>query len=282
MALASITAHQIVRHSPEASPQLHTRDTPLASAGPLEELVYELKTQFIRKGGKSYGRFNPELGESPFGAWLQDYRQERMSFTSFTQKVIDAFKERVENTESTCDGYLFFVEEQLEAGDYLFLFFVEHESGLYLDSELQLTNSRYLDTANFSLAAKINYADWDAGNSGTYLTIMSSRGDKDLADAFSQTLGFSDKYDLKSETREFLEVVEDFSKTLDEPTARLTRNKVADYCLEQNKAGRAVTLAELSENLAEETKGYQPDTLPVLSNTKNRISNPNSSPTLAR
>ena len=54
-------------------------------------------------------------------------------------------------------------------------------------------------------------------------------------------------------------MVDDFSQTLDEATAKITRSKVVNYCLEQNKAGKAVTIADLSQNLAEEVKSYEPE-----------------------
>lgn len=258
MALTSIIAHHIYRHIPNDSPSVQTRTETLPINGKLEDLAYELKTQFIRKGGKSYGRFADAIGEYPLAAWLKDYRQERMGFASFTQKAIQHFQQLLEKTESPLDSYLFFVEETLEAGKFLYVLLVEHEAALYLDANLELTGSVYLDTANINLAAKIDYNDWDNGNSATYLTLMRSRSEKDIADAFSEFTGFADKYDLRTDTREFLEVVEQFTHTLDEPTARLTRTKVADYCLEQNKTGKAVAITELSNSLAEEIKGYTP------------------------
>ena len=70
MALTSIIAHRIYRHSPGSAFELQLRGEVFSSAGKLEELAYELKTQFIRKGGKSYGRFSDELGEFPLPAGL--------------------------------------------------------------------------------------------------------------------------------------------------------------------------------------------------------------------
>src|SRR5690606_34617421 len=99
----------------------------------------------------------------------------------------------------------------------------------------------------------------NAGNSSTYLTLMRARGDKDIAEAFSQFIAFTDKYDIKQETAEFLSVVDQFSETLDEPTAKITRAKVVDYWLEQNNAGKTVAIADLSQTLAQEVKGYEPE-----------------------
>lgn len=258
MALTSIIVHQIYRHLPDDAPGIQTRAEAFPLNGKLEELAYELKTQFIRKGGKSYGRFSEDIGEYPFAAWLGDYRNERTGFDRFSEKAMQQFQQLLEKAESTLDSYVFFVEESIEAGKYLYLFVVEHQTGLYLDSNLELTDSRYLDTADLSLAAKIDFQDWDSGNSATYLTLMRNRSEKDIADCFGQWVGFADKYDLRTDTRDFLDAVDQFTQGLDEPTARLTRTRVADYCLEQNKTGKTVAIAELSNSLAEEIKAYSP------------------------
>ncbi|HSC68166.1 MAG TPA: nucleoid-associated protein [Cellvibrio sp.] len=259
MAITSIIAHRIYRQSPGSAFELQLRSEAFATSGKLEELAYELKTQFIRKGGKSYGRFSDELGEFPLPAWLGDYREERLGFVSFTHKAMQQFQQVLEKAESLLDAYIFFVEEKLEIGDTLSVYLVEHHSGLYLDADLMLEGSLSLDTSGFNLAAKIQLHDWVSGESATYLTLMRSRSDKDIADGFTNFIAFTDKQDIKQETAEFLQIVDEFSQTLDETTARITRSKVVDYCLEQNKAGKPVTIAALSSNLAEEVKSYEPE-----------------------
>ena len=259
MALTSIVAHRIYRHSPGGAFELQLRNDVFALNGKLEELAYELKTQFIRKGGKSYGRFSDELGEFPLPAWLRDCRDERLSFLSFSHKAMQQFQQALEKAESLLDAYIVFVEEKLEVGDTLSLYLVEHQSGLYLDGDLVLDDSLFLDTTGFNLAAKIQLNDWLSGDSTTYVTLMRARSDKDIAEAFTHFIAFTDKQDIKQETAEFLKVVDDFSNTLDETTAKITRTKVVDYCLEQNKAGKAVTIADLSSTLAEEVKSYEPE-----------------------
>lgn len=259
MAITALVAHRIYRHSPGTAFELQLRGEPFITNGKLEELAYELKAQFIRKGGKSYGRFSDELGEFPLPAWLKDSREERLSFLSFTHKAMQQFQHALESAESLLDAYVFFVEEKLEVGDTLQVYLLEHLSGIYLDGELAIDESLHLDTSGFNLAAKVQLQDWADANSSTYLTLIRSRTDKDIADAFTQFIAFTDKQDIKQETAEFLKVVDDFSQTLDDTAAKLTRTKVVNYCLEQNKAGKAVTIAALSQNLAEEVKSYEPD-----------------------
>lgn len=259
MAINAIVAHRIFRHSPGSAFELQLRNDLFALNGKLEELAYELKAQFIRKGGKSYGRFSEDIGEFPLPSWLKDTREDRLGFLSFTQKAMQQFQQSLEGAESLLDAYLVFVDERLEAGDTLSVYLVEHMSGLYLDGDLQIDESLYLDINGFTLAAKAQLQDWVDGESNTYLTLIRSRGDKDIADAFTNFVAFTDKHDIKQETAEFLKVVDDFSQTLDETTAKITRTKVANYCLEQNKAGKTVTIEDLSHNLAEEIKSYEPE-----------------------
>jgi nucleoid-associated protein len=259
MAITAIVAHRIYRHSPGSAFELQLRNELFTTNGKLEELAYELKAQFIRKGGKSYGRFSTETGEFPLSAWLKDLREDRMGFLNFTHRAIKQFQQTLEQAESLLDAYVFFVEEKLEMGDTLSVYLIEHLSGLYLDGELAMDESLYLDTSGYNLAARIQLQDWVEGDSSTYLTLIRSRGDKDIAEAFTQFIAFTDKHDIKQETAEFLQIVDEFSQTLDEATAKITRTKVVNYCLEQNKAGKAVTIADLSQNLAEEVKSYEPE-----------------------
>lgn len=259
MAITALVSHRIFRRSPDTAFELKLRNETFELTGTLEELAYELKAQFIRKGGKSYGRFSDEIGEYPLPAWLKDAQEERLSFLSFTHKAMQQFQHSLEGAESLLDAYVVFVEEQLEAGATLTVYMMEHMSGLYLDGDLQINESLHLDINGFTLAAKVQLQDWADSSSTTYLTLIRSRTDKDIADAFTQFIAFTDKQDIKQETAEFLKVVDDFSHTLDEATAKITRTKVANYCLEQNKAGKTVTIVDLSQNLAEEVKSYEPE-----------------------
>lgn len=258
MALTSIISHQLLRNSPDNKVDVKLRVETFNINGRLEELFYELKSQFLRKSGKTYGRFSTDTAEFPFSAWLREYRQERLGFASFTQRAIKELQSLLEKNASLFDMHLFFAEEKFETGHYLYLFAIEHMSGLYLNADIQLEDSRYLDTNGFYLAAKIDLLEWENDASLTYLTLMRARGDKDLSEALAKLTGFSDKHDIKSDTSEFLEIVDRYSESLDEQTARATRATVVDYCLEKNKAGKSVVIAELSDTLSKELKTSEP------------------------
>ncbi|RYY76409.1 MAG: nucleoid-associated protein [Gammaproteobacteria bacterium] len=259
MAFSHIIAHRIQRMQPNASASLQLRPDVFGVNGKLEELAYELKVNFIRKGGKFYGRFSAETVEFPFSSWLKEFREERVGFESFTHKAMKHLSYAIEKTENAFDGYVFFLIEKIEAGETLYVFVVEHTHSVYLDAELAISDSYFLNSSQFTLAAKISLNDWEAGDSVTYLALLRERGEKELSDAFTEFLGFSDKHDVKNDTVEFLKIVDNFTESLDETTAKMTRNKVVDYCLEQHKAGKSVVIHDLSNSLSDELKTYEPD-----------------------
>lgn len=259
MAFSHIIAHRIQRLQSTDSAQLQLRPEIFSPSGKLDELGYELKVNFIRKGGKFYGRFSDETLEFPFASWLKEFREERLGFESFTHKAMKQFAYAIEKTDITFDAYVFFLIEKIEAGDSLFVFVVEHTNSLYLDGDLAISDSCFLNSAKFSLATKINVSDWAAGESVTYLAMLRERGEKEISDAFTEFVGFSDKHDVKSDTVEFLKIVDNFTEALDENTAKMTRSKVVDYCLEQHKAGKSVVIKDLSNSLSEDLKTYEPE-----------------------
>lgn len=259
MAFSHIIAHRIYRLQPTGAVQQQLRPEIFLPSGKLDELGYELKVNLIRKGGKFYGRFSDATVEFPLSAWLKEWRSERLGFASLTHKAMQHFALCLEKTELTLDAYVFFIIEKIEAGEALYVFVVEHSQSIYLDGELAISDSCFLNSAKFTLAAKINLNDWEAGESVTYVALLRERGEKEMSDAFTDFIGFSDKHDVKSDTVEFLKIVDNFAESLDENTAKMTRNKVVDYCLEQNKAGKSVAIKDLSTALSEELKSYEPE-----------------------
>ena len=161
-------------------------------------------------------------------------------------------KTELDKTEELIEGFIIFAYEQQEVGDSVHIFFAEHNSGQYIDADMDLSDSLYLDTNGIRLAAKININDWlseDSHKESNALTLLRWRGEKELSDAFNDFIGFAEKRDLSAETEEFLEVVTDYTKDLPEEVAQHTKTQVVNYCLEQDKAGKPVVISELSSQL---------------------------------
>ncbi len=262
MALTRIIAHRIHRQDPMSVAALSLGDHCWEQHGRIEECFRELKHGMIKRLGKDYGRFSEDTASHPFSSWLTQYIEEKLSFESFTQKAMEHCKVELDKTDVVFDGFLFFAHEEQEAATYLHVFVVQHNTGQFIDGELTINESFYLDTSGVRLAAKVNITDWksdDPHKVANALTVLRWRGEKELSDVFTQFIGFAEKVDVGAETEVFLEAVSDYTKELPDDVAHHTKKQVVNYCLEQNKEGRPVVMAELSAELKENPVAHKGD-----------------------
>ena len=254
MALVHMIAHQLQRANPEAQASVKLRETCLPQDGRVEECFRELKHCVMRRFSKDYGRFSDDHGAHPLSSWLGQYVEEKLSFESVTQKAMQHFKQELDKTEVVTDGFLFFAYEKMEFETLLHIFFVQHNTGQYIDGDAELNESFYLDTGNICLAAKVNITDWQSGDahrSSNALMLLRWRGEKELTDVFANGIGFAEKVDLSADTEAFLEVVSEYTQDLPDNIAHHTKKQVVDYCLEQDKIGKPVVIEELSTQLTD-------------------------------
>jgi nucleoid-associated protein len=252
MALTHIIAHRIQRQDPLKEATAALRDHCWSKNGRVEECFRELKHGMIKRLGKEYGRFSDDSASHPVSNWLREYTQDKLSFESFTQKAMSQLKNALDKTEEVLDGFLFFAHETQESVEYMHIFMVQHNTGQFIDGELEMSESFHLDTTGVTLAAKVNLTDWQSGDehrASNALTLLRWRGEKELSDVFADFIGFAEKVDLGAETETFLGLVAEYTKDLPETTAHQTKKQVVNYCLEQDKMGKPVVMAELSSEL---------------------------------
>ncbi len=261
MPLSKIIAHRIQRTSPTDTATLKLHDKVWALNGKVEECFRELKHAMIKRLGKDYGRFSDDVGSHPLSSWLQEYTEEKLSFESASQKAMGHLKNELDKTEEVIDCFVFFAHETQEVAEYIHIFFAQHHAAVFLDGDIKLNDSLYLDTSDIRLAAKINLTDWQSGDNykvANTLTLLRARGEKELSDVFLTFIGFSEKIDIRADTEEFLNVVTDYTKDLPEDVAHHTKKQVVNYCIEQNKMGKPVAMDELSQELKDNPASRAP------------------------
>ncbi|WP_370980053.1 nucleoid-associated protein [Agaribacterium sp. ZY112] len=262
MALQTISAQSFSRLQPD-SPALLSLHDDWAIDGRVDELFRELKQQLIKRSGKLYGRLSDDSARHPTAAWIKDWREGKQSFNSLCKKLMQQLKTEFDESESLFESFVIFAHEKLQNEELLYVFTVQHQSAHFLNNELALEPSLYLDSKSLGLSAKLNLSELesDEAHTDTPLILVRSRGEKEVSDHFSNTIGFSDKRDTSKETEVFLEVVNEFAEKLPPVEAAVTRKQVVDYCLEQDKVGKSVNISELSEEIEQGRKqvdSYQP------------------------
>lgn len=252
MPFQSIIAHRLYRPSPSAPVATTLANGCWPLTGKSEDCVRALKRSWLKRGGKVYGRFDDDIGSNPLPAWLKSWQEGTISFTKLTEHCLKQAETLLSNTESYLDVYGLFAHEVLESTEYLWLFLTAHEPAFAITNDLTLDDAFYLDTSRFVMAAKVNLSEFESGESNKYLTLVRLAGEKELSEWFEVVVGFTDKLDIAKQTEQLLGVVEDYARQLPEEQAEQTREKVVEYCLEQSKAGEAVSLGSLSKEVTPE------------------------------
>lgn len=254
MAIKNLITHRLCKSSPTSQGEIQLRQSELDLNGKTEELCRELKNNYIRKAGKTYGCFSEDTAEHPLSPLLLEFLEEKISFVSLCTKFMTHLKLQMDKVDSPLDNRVIFFFEQSEAGDAFYVFLVDHSSGQYFDGELNLCDVIYLDTQSINLAAKVKIPELLAGDQQNYLSLLRWRGEKELSDAFAETMGFANKVDVAADTSQFLELVTHYTRDLPDEQAKETRQQVVEYCLEQDKSGHPVAIQALSQQISHEHK----------------------------
>ena len=251
MALSHLIAHQIARASATDEARLTLRPDELPLDGKNDELMRELKHAYVGKAGKAYGQFADDYSSYPLSRWLDEYVSGRLGFAGFSEKAAQHLKIELEKTEVCLEGHLLFMQESLADGEFLYLFVVDHNEGVYIDGNLDMASSQYLNVSRVGLGAKVNITEWGREGGKHYLSVLRPRGDKKLTDLFWEFVGFTDRLDVAAETTEFLDIVAAYTQAMPEEEAQQTRVKVVDYCIDKDKSGEAVVMEDLSAHINE-------------------------------
>lgn len=212
----------------------------------------KLKATLLQRAGKRYGIFNPE---NPFfNTLIRNWQQDSIPFASWARKAVNHLSESLDSTDFLMDGYIALFHEELADSDKLYIFHLRYKDSVTVDSNLHLSETRYLDFSSTGFGLVINLTDWSHNNDAKYITFSFGRGDRPLQNSMLEAIGFTDTLNTSAETEEFLEIVDSYSRTLPEDQAFEYKSKVVDYCIEQDLKGEPVIFDELEHHLDNEAK----------------------------
>ncbi len=215
-----------------------------------QRVMSQLRSIFIQRASKRYGRFNPDV--THFKALTLDWLNNGQTFQSWSEKICKMYSDQMDNTSLEMDGYLAFISEEIADGDRLYVFHLREKSNVAFNSNMELTETRYIDFSNTGFALCLDTSALMANSPEEYLTFCYGRGDKGVQKLFSEFCGFSDTINTEQDTQEFLQIVEDYTAAMPDDEANQTRANIVDYCVEQDKHGEAVEFKMLSSQLNEQ------------------------------
>jgi len=252
MPVTHCIAHEITRFDPDQAAKVNYRSEEMSIEEHANQLLDELKSVFTSRTSKRYGQFSDSSADSPLPAWTREYLEERIPFLSLTKKATELFVEMLDNINEAFFGHLLFVEEETANFRWLHVFHLQHQPGLLINNNLEITETEYADIAHMGFGARINLSLLTENNSEKYVTLSKGRGERIIQELLSDFLGFMDTVDITEDTNEFLNIVEAYSEKMPEDAGQEYKSRVVDYCIEQGKIGEPVIYKELSQYIDEE------------------------------
>lgn len=253
MALQHLVFHRIQKWQEEGEVSLKLRNDAHPIGADAESLFNSLRKTFNGKAGKNYGRFQDDYANFPASRWLQEFVDEKISFARFSQLLMERLQLALQEAPVCLDGTVMLALDQRPEGQDLFFFLIPEASSFQITSDLELTLTEHLDPVHLDIAARIELDGWKGRHhSDSYITTLVSGGAKARAEVVLNALGFISAIDIKEETNNFLQAVEQFSTQLPPEEAPQYRKKVYDYCVEQEQFGEPVELETLSRLIDEQ------------------------------
>lgn len=252
MSIEALIFHRLQRWDEEQPARLQLADALATPTADHQALFTQLKKLFQFKAGKLYGRFNEDSSTSPFMPWLKDHLAGRIDFVKLSTLFAEEFKALIDKCSETFEASLLLLKEDRVDGARLYIFAVHSESGLTLNSRLEMDTVDYLSQSRLDFALRIDLADWQEASADTpYLCLLRSRSPVKIGEAFTQVCAFQNSVDTNKETEALMDILARYTHQDEPKQANLVRKKAYDFCVEQQKLGEAVPWDELSGHLDE-------------------------------
>ncbi|MFT6153154.1 MAG: nucleoid-associated protein [Bermanella sp.] len=249
MPVTHFITHQITKAGPQDGAQVSLNGTLSTVDDYANKVMSQLRSIFISRAGKRYGRFNPDAPQ--IKALTLDWLNDKQSFLSFTQTLAKYFASHLDNSPLEIDGYIAVIAEEIADGERLYVYHLREKTNVAFNNNMELTETKIIDFSNTGFALCINTGVLKGDDQEKYLSYSYGRGEKALQNSFSEFIGFTDTINVEQETQEFLQIVNEYTKSLSDADANETRTKVVEYCMEQDKYGAPVEFKAISQEIDE-------------------------------
>ncbi len=251
MSLKHSIIHHIARPVPGGDIEVTLKSTENDTQGPIFSLFEQLKQSFQRSSQRQYGHFDQENSSNPLPGWLKDQAEGKSSFLSNSERIIGHLERAMESHQEAFSAHILIAQEMVMDQAQFYLFWINHTEASHIDSNLEVGINQFIDCNKMQYSLRLFLDEWLEYDSQKYLSIITHRGNKKLSDAFTDFSGFTQGLDLKEDTQEFLGIVDDYIGSVPEEQVQDYKNKIIDYCVEQDRHGEPVMVDDLSQQLNE-------------------------------
>ena len=238
-------AHRLTRQTGDQS--FHLKEQPIGSEVNARKLLNEIEQVFTRRATKRYGRFADEA--TSFKGVLLNWQEKGMDLTQFSSKVVELLAVMFESEDLETDGYWVFIEQDESDLHELWIAQLKQAEGWCFDQSNELIESEQIEFSKMGLCCCIDLKRLFDPSASRYLTLGFGFGDRSATRALGEFIGFFDTVDTQADTERFMEVVRDYSAHMPEDTGKRYQKEVAEFCIEQSKAGESVSYRDLTASV---------------------------------
>ncbi len=251
MSIKHCIIHRLERTNSDQKVNLQTRAEENPSEGAIVSLFTQLKQSLQRSATRQYGLFDVNQTDNPLPGWLDKFQKDELGFVSTCKKISEQLQLILADTHEPFSAHLLFVVEELMEHPYLYLFWINHSDAQMINGHLEAEDLSYIDGSKIHYVVKLDFSQWAIKDWQQYLTIQTSRGNREMAHAFTKLIGFISGVNLQQQTDEFLKIVDQYTQTLDSDQSNPTKNAIVNYCVDQDMQGNPINFESLSQTLDE-------------------------------
>lgn len=252
MALKNIALFTLERRDFAGSLRLKNSTQEAPIDGPAYSAYEQAKKQFNQSASKRFGFFDPEAETQTLPALIKNFEQQQFNFLSFGQKLAQSLEQQLSHSDTPIDCTILVAYESILEQHFVSVFLLPFKDVLQVDGELNIQPSKILEANKVQFGLRVHVEAFIEDDNPKYLTQILSKGAKDLSDGFELFSNFREGIDVSAQTKEFLQLVETYSESLEDDKAKDFKTQVVDFCVEKDKIGEPVNVSVLSEQANEE------------------------------
>ncbi|WGO84861.1 nucleoid-associated protein YejK [Arsenophonus apicola] len=245
--ICQIALHQLIKRD-EQTLEVVLRDSLLGTDNIVQEMMAELHRIYSAKS-KAFATFNQasELAEA-----LVSLRKGDENFLGFSRAATIRLRDELAKYPFAEGGVVLFCQYRYLAVDYLLIALLNSCNSMFVNDNLELNTTHYLDIPHVDIVARIDLTEWEINPaSERYLTFLKGRVGRKVSDFFMDFLTASEGMNTKIQNKGLLQAVNDYcdSSELNQAATQEYRQQVYRYCNEQQQAGEEIELKSLSKEL---------------------------------
>jgi len=248
MPITNVITHHIQKVTDEDA-ILSLRNSELENNAQQSALFETLRKSFNTRVSRKHGSFEKDKESILLAKEANTFLQDKTKFQALSISIMTNVETVINTENGELNAHFIFFIESNEKTEFLYLFIVNQNEYLTINSSLDITPIHSIDTGSSLSGLKLNINDWKQRPKYHYLTLVPPKGNEILSDALHDISGFGNKIDKTKSTKEFLDNVNNFTKHVPEDKKAAYHEKVIEYCEEQEAKDEPVHIPTLSQSL---------------------------------